>query len=229
MLWMKAWFETRWRLLYALGLPLSALALRVPGGIGSTKDARTTMFAMSFFLVFAAVYLAGAGVRTQSSFQMTKGLHGSTYFTLSLPVSRFRLLAVRTGFGLLEMAGINAVVIALAWSLFPFVRANSTPLDLLEAILAAIVCTTCFYLVSVFAATFLGELWHIWTSLLVVCCAWWAVARLALTPSVDIFRFLGDASPLITHTLPWPAIGISVFVSAILFLAAFKIVQTREY
>lgn len=229
MLWMKAWLETRWRFVYALGLPLAALALWVPGGIGSARGAHTSMFVISFLFIFAAVYLAGAGIRTQSSFQMTKGLHGSTYFTLSLPVSRFRLLAVRVGFGLLEMAGIDAVVIALAWTLFPLVRANSTPLDLLQAIVAAIVCTTCFHLVSVFSATFLGETWQIWASLLVVCSAWWLVTRLALPPSVDVFRFLGDASPLITHHLPWPAMGISLLASAVLFFAALRIVQVREY
>jgi hypothetical protein len=59
--------------------------------------------------------------------------------------------------------------------------------------------------------------------------AWWAVARLSLPASADIFRFMSDGSLLITHRLPWPAMAISLVVSAILFLAALKIVQTREY
>lgn len=32
--------------------------------------------------------LAGAGIKTQSRFQATEELHGSTYFTLATPVSR---------------------------------------------------------------------------------------------------------------------------------------------
>jgi hypothetical protein len=111
MLWMKAWLETRWRLLYALGLPLAMIVLFATKGLASKADAQRMMVEISFFSVFAAVYLAGAGIRTQSAFQMTKGLHGSTYFTLSLPVSRFRLLAVRAGFGLMETTGLNAIVI----------------------------------------------------------------------------------------------------------------------
>jgi hypothetical protein len=46
---------------------------------------------------------------------------------------------------------------------------------------------------------------------------------------VNVFGFLGGASPLVTHTLPWPAMGISLCVSLILFLAALRIVESREY
>jgi hypothetical protein len=65
--------------------------------------------------------------------------------------------------------------------------------------------------------------------MLVIGIAWWIVTRLALPPTVDVFRFMGEASPLFTHRLPWPAMTVSLFASAILFLASLKIVQTREY
>ncbi len=229
MLWMKAWLETKWRFLYALGLPLAMLLLFVLNGIGSTKPGPTMMTAISLSSIFAALYLAGTGVKTQSPFQMTKGLQGSTYYTLSLPVSRLRLLVVRAGCGLLETTGINAIVIGLAWILFPLVRANSTALDLLKTILAAAVCTACIYFVSVCLATFLEDTWHIFGGILFVVVAWWSLSRLSLRPSLNVFRFLGDASPLMTHTLPWPAMGTSLLVSAILFLCALKVVQSREY
>lgn len=229
MLWMKAWLETRWRLLFALGLPLATLVLRATGGLTSPQDADRMMGAMSFFSIFAAVYLAGAGVRTQAAFQRMQGLYGSTYFTLSLPVGRFRLLAVRAGFGLMEITGINVAVIGTAWSLFPLVRANSTPFDLLQLILAAVVCTTCFYFVSVVLSTFLVETWQTFGSLFLIGFAWWVVSRLGLPPSSNVFRFGADASPLVTHTLPWPAMLVSLIASAVLLLTASKIVQTREY
>ncbi len=228
MLWMKAWLETRWRLLYVVVLTLAGLAFR-SAVVRSTEDARGMMAWLSFFSVFAAVYLAGAGVRTQPGFQMTKGLHGSTYFTLSLPVSRFRLVAVRAGCGLLEISGINAIVIGSAWSLVPLVRANSTLWNLFQSILAAIVCTACIYFVSVLLASFLEETWHIFGGFFVVGLAWWGFNRLRLPASASVFRFMGDASPLVTHVLPWTAMGISLILSAVLFLAALKIVQAREY
>ena len=38
-----------------------------------------------------------------------KGLHGSMYFTLGLPVGRFRLFAVRVGVGILETLALTLV------------------------------------------------------------------------------------------------------------------------
>jgi hypothetical protein len=139
------------------------------------------------------------------------------------------LLAIRSGLGFLEVAGINAIVIGLAWGLFPLVRAHSTPFNLLQTILSAILCTVFIYSTAVLLATFLEETWHVFGTLFLVGIAWWSVSRLSLRPSFDVFRFLGDASPLLTHTLPWPAISISLLVSALLFWVALKILQVREY
>jgi len=86
MLWMK-------------GLPLAALALIWASGVPSVEAARNLMVTISFFLIFTPVYLAGTGIKTQSGFQAMQGIHGSMYYTLSLPVSRFRLLGVRAAFG----------------------------------------------------------------------------------------------------------------------------------
>jgi ABC-2 type transport system permease protein len=227
MLWMKAWFETRWRLLYSLALPLAALSLPyvMGSGVHSAKEAQTLLGVMAFFSVFFAVFLAGAGIRTQAPFAAMKGLDGSKYFTLSLPVSRFRLIAVRAGVGFLEFASVIVIVYCTAWILFRPVLGNSTPADLFEFIFAAITCTACFHFVSVLLATFLDDVWQNFASLLVAILAWLAVSRI----SPNGLAFLGTKSPLITHSLPWPAIAISIALSAILFFAALKIVQTREY
>jgi hypothetical protein len=223
---MKARLETRWRLLYAFAIPGVVVAVR---HLTSVEDARRMMGAMEVLLLFGAVFLGGAGIRTQPAFTGTKSLHGSMYYTLSLPVSRFRLLAVRAGAGLLEMAGVILIVISVSWLKFPLMRGTSTPVDLLKLVLAAIVCTACCYFFSVVLATFLDEIWQIWGSVFVIGLSWWAVAQLSLAPSVDIFCFMGEASPLMTHKLPWPAMAVSLIVSAVLFLAALKVVQTREY
>ncbi len=229
MLWMTAWLETRWRLAQIIALVVLALVMgETGGGLGSVEHARNLMGVLTFLSIFAAVNLAGAGINTQSSFRRTRGLHGSMYFTLSMPVSRFRLLAVRSGFGLLETTGINIIMIVSAWSLFSLVRGSSTFFDLLRLILAAIVCTACFYFVSVSMATVLDEIWQLYGSMFVIGTAWWVSSRFA-PPSVNVFHFMGDASPLLTHRLPWPPMGVSLLTSVVLFLAALKIVETREY
>jgi hypothetical protein len=230
MLWMKAWLETRWRLAHVFGLIVLALVMgEEGGGLGSAEHARNLMSVLSVLSIFAAVNLAGAGIRTQSSLRRTRGLHGSTYFTLSLPVSRFRLLAIRAGFGLLETTTINVFMIISAWSLFSLVRGNSTFFDLLQLILSTVVCTACFYFVSVLVATILDDTWQLFGSIFVIGIGWWATSRLALPPLLNVFHFMGDASPLLTHRLPSPAMAISLSASAVLFLAAWKLVETREY
>src|SRR5215468_8504076 len=97
MLWKKGWYETRIRLLFVLAVVVVITIMTMspspppPGaGIGPLVGV-TTIPAM-----LAALLLAGAGVKTQlGGLQRSKGLHGSMYYTLSLPVKRTRLFNVR--------------------------------------------------------------------------------------------------------------------------------------
>ncbi len=231
MLWMKAWLETRWRLLPAVGIPLSALALPyiMGSGASSAKDARGIVGVMAFFVVFNGVYLAGAGIRTQPTLSATKTLSGSMYYTLSLPISRLRMLSVRAGVGLLEFAGVSAVMYSAAWLSLPLAQGGATPFDLLKLILTAIACTACFYFLSVLLATFLEDPGQTFGGMFVSMVVWFVVARIPPPPPFNLLGFSGGASPLITHTLPWPAMIVSLVLSAMLFFAALRIVQTREY
>jgi hypothetical protein len=188
------------------------------------------MIAMiSLISIVFAINLAGDGIRTHPAFRKTRGLHGSLYFTLSLPVSRFRLLLVRAGIGLLESAGVTVTIYSLAWILFPLVRGDSNLGDLLELIFAAIVCSTCFYFVSILLAIFLDDAWQIWGSILLFGAVQGLTVHFHLPAALNLTGFAGDSSPLITHHLPWTAMAISVCVSILLFFAALKVVQTREY
>jgi hypothetical protein len=228
MLGMKAWLETRWRLLFVFAIPLFALAARY-GGLASKEDVRRLLGSLSAFSMFAATFLAGTGIKTQAALRQTKGAHGSLYFTLSLPVSRFRLLVARTSVGLLEFAGFNVVIYGVAWIFFPLVRGDSKPIDLLELILAAIVCCVSFYFMSVLSATVLDDVWQIWGNVLLFAAMQWINSQLHLPASWTLTGFAGDSSPLLTHQLPWTAMAISVCLAGILFSAALKVVQTREY
>ncbi len=91
------------------------------------------------------------------------------------------------------------------------------------------VCSACFYFVSGLVATVLDEMWQVYGSYIVIGIAWWVVNRLSPPPAADVFSFLGNVSPLLTHRLPWPAMTIAVLASGLLFAVSLKIVQTREY
>src|SRR5579872_2003721 len=109
MLWLKGWLETRLRFCFAIAFmaALVGFAHVAPATPPPTPGARlpifgVIMFSNPTFVVMACAFLGGAGIATQPSFQAMKGLHGSILFTLSLPVSRLRLLAVRAFIGWAE-------------------------------------------------------------------------------------------------------------------------------
>ena len=60
--------------------------------------------------IFTAIFLAGSGVNSQTTYGLTSGSHGSMLFTLSLPVSRRRLLFVRAGLGAIQTSVLVAIL-----------------------------------------------------------------------------------------------------------------------
>src|SRR5215469_2744021 len=115
MLLMKGWLETRWRLT-ALCVYLSiAIAIHYRN---QNPDPKSLLVNLWILLTFFVVPLAGAGVKSQSPAGFPEGLVGSTQFTISLPVGRRRLLAMRAGLGMLEAAAVTIIVASLTWTLF---------------------------------------------------------------------------------------------------------------
>jgi hypothetical protein len=105
-------------------------------------------------------------------------------------------------------------------------RGTSTAADLLRLIISALVCTACCYFISVSVATVLDEVWQIYGSFLLIGFSW-ALARFALPSSANVFGYVSGASPLLTHTFPWPAIAVSLSFSVLLFFISLKVVQGR--
>lgn len=227
MLWLKSWLETRFRMLFVVGFLVLVLGSAY-SRVGHSQSAGAGLVrAIGVFWLVPAVMLAGEGIKTQPAFQATKGMHGSVFFTLSLPVSRLRLLAVRATVGLIETSGSIAAGCFALWAMFPAIRESSTPLNFIQYAAAILVCASAFYFLSVFLATFLDDIWRIFSSAAAIVLAGLLSARL---PSpFNVFQAMGEASPLITHTLPWAAMGVSVVFAVIFFLAALKIARVREY
>src|SRR5271163_2025219 len=173
MLWFKAWLETRLRLFLALAMmsgfmilfhSMGAKAVPPPGRKSAAFG--YLVFNVPCFVIFTCMFLAGAGIATQPSFQATKGLHGSTLFTLSLPVSRFRLLAVRAGFGWLEMIGMIGAMCIGMWILLRVMKTPATPQDMFKYAVALIACSSGLYFLAVLLATFLEEQWRVFGNMI---------------------------------------------------------------
>jgi hypothetical protein len=225
MLVMKAWLETRWRLLGGLAFSIFWLAANYRQVTPATAPKMLIM--LGVFLTLGTMILAGSGVKSQSSIGFPEGLIGSTQFTISLPVSRLKLLAVRTVVGMLETLGLVIVMSCLAWSVFPSIRTTATPSDFVKLALTAILFLTVAYGAHTLFTTFMDEPFSS------VCAGWMLTLLLWLLhkigPAVDIVRAFGQASPLITHRLPWTQMATIAGLALVLFLTAIRVVQTREY
>jgi hypothetical protein len=234
MLWYKGWLETRFRLLFALGT-MCFILFSQHSLILTNMKIKTSelLFLVTFYSQILAMMtcamLAGAGINTQPSFQATKGLHGSMLFTLSLPVSRLRLIAVRACIGWLETAGAFAAFVCALWFVSPVLRAKVAPLDLFKYAVTLMICASAIYLLSVLLATFLDDMWRIWGTMIAAGALAWLSNHFSLPASIDFVRAAGKNSSLFTHAMPWGAMAFSLVLSAALFYAALEVAQTREY
>src|ERR1700677_3756942 len=102
MLWSKGWHETRWRVLWCLILFAITLASEYVQGVRNDADVRALLNNLVPLWVFFPLILSGDGVHSPRGMRISRGAHGSAYFTLGLPVSRVRLLAARASLGLVE-------------------------------------------------------------------------------------------------------------------------------
>jgi hypothetical protein len=229
MLWHKGWLETRYKFLFAIfmvGLVqiLGKKLMTTPEG--TVMHIRNTS---PLLVAMICTLLAGAGVATQPSFVTTKGIHGSTLFTLSLPVSRLRLMSVRATLGGLEAISVIGVRCCALWFLSPPLRAAAGLGLMLQYAATLIGCGSAIYSVSVLLGTFLDDQWRVWGTMLVSAGLWWLSAHTWFPVFLDLFRGMGEGSPLIAHTVPWNAILFSMFLSAVLFSAALRVLRAREY
>jgi hypothetical protein len=229
MLWLKAWLEVRYRLVFSLIVLMAPLVGLYVNGASSPDAGRGVIGLMGLEWMFCSVFLAGAGIRTQSPLQGTKGLHGSTHFTLALPVTRLRLITVRASLGVIAMAGMILVSGGAAWALFPMLRAHATALDLARWLFAAGCCVNVFHAISIFAATMFDEFWHVWATVSSIGLLKWLSSRFPPPPPFDLFRAIADGPSLVRHAMPWPAIALSFLIAGSVFAAAVKVAQEREY
>jgi hypothetical protein len=235
MLWLKGWLETRFRLLFMLAF--TALPLYSMHSAGAHASARSVSglaaglasHVIPLFTVMICAFLGGAGIATQAPFKASKGLHGSTLFTLSMPVSRLRLLAVRAGIGWLETAAVIGVLCCEMWLAVPLLRGVVTPMEMVGQVGTLIACSSIIYFLSVLLGTVLDDQWRLWGTVIGSAGIWLLCTKFPVPDFANIVDGIGERSPAVAHTLPWNAMAFSLGLSAILFFAALKIAQRREY
>jgi len=239
MLWYKFWLDTRWRFLIGLVLLAGSafsIVLAYPrvmqllplvpqadtgGEIGRrirevallSREYRGYVWAQWFrqqptqLGTLFAVLLGTGGLVSPSG--------GGALFTLSLPISRERLVAVRAAAGLVELLTI-AVVSSLV---FPMV---SPAVGQTYGVGSALVHALCWFAAgSVFfslALLFSTVFSDIWRPLLLACTVAFALAMSEfvfrdLAP-YGLFRVMSAESYFRTGSLPWAGVAASAAISA---------------
>ena len=150
-------------------------------------------------------------------------------FTVSLPVSRLRLIAVRAAIGWVEAACLVGLLCACIWHLSAAVRLIATPMEMVEQAAVLIVCSSVAYFLSVVLATFLEDQWRIWGTMIAVAAMFWLSVKFSLPAAVDLIKAMGANSPLVAHSMPWGAMGFAAGLSVVLFAAAVTVARMREY
>lgn len=253
MLWYKAWLETRWRFLIGLVLmscfsalvtltyPLTkdmqvavpdlgervnamvreamALVSTYPGYVWSQWFAKNLVNTWVFF----AVLLGVGGVVTEAT-------RGSALWTLSLPVTRRRLLGVRASVGALELLALSVGPSLLVPALSPLVG-KSYPLgDTLVYSLTAFTGGLVFYGLSVLLSTIFADQIKpiiIGVGVLVALGALSLVSDKLATYSV--FNVMSAQTYFMTGALPWAGLAASLSLAAVTFFAALRVLERRDF
>ena len=205
MLWYKGWLETRFRLLFVLVCRGFYVRCPVVRGQRLTSGAVSSAAGIAVWLI--CVFLAAAGIATQQSLQAAKGLHGSTLFTLTLPVSRFRLLAVRASLGWLEMTGgigvdlLSVVVFVSGDQRQDHTAGNGRVCSRAHRLWVGLLLH--HGVAGHFSGRSLARVgqFHLLWRCLVAC------VQDSAPASVNIFLAMGDGSPVLAHTMPWRAMA----------------------
>jgi hypothetical protein len=176
--------------------------------------------------IVAANFLAGSGVNSQTTYAATSGFHGSMLFTLSLPVSRRRLLLVRAGLGALQTSVLVAVMAGYTLLQRP---GGASALQAIEYIARAIACTMAVYALSVLMACVLDEMWQFYAA----CFCWIGFyllqSRFAAISWISPLRGMSLISYPLAAPMPWAPILASLALAGVFLWASVVVLHRKEY
>jgi hypothetical protein len=235
MLWFKAWLETRWRFGLIVGMILLAwlaplwlrsFHLRLPPGVAASRIWLGVHLGSLIIYVYSAIFLAGSGINSQTTYGATSGFHGSMLFTLSLPVSRRRLLFVRAGLGAIQTSVLVAIMVGYTLLQRP---ESTSALQALVFLTRSIVCTMAIYASSVLLACLLDEMWQIMAGFM----CWIAVLALGFkfnaVSRISPLRGMSLISYPIAAPMPWTPLAASLVFAGVLLCASVLVLQRKEF
>jgi len=255
MLWYKSWLETRWRFLIGLALLMFSAATtvitypqvvkllplaprldlggeigrRVAESIELARDYRGYVWSQWFRQNMAqswtlfAVMLGTGGLLAQAS-------GGGALFTLSLPASRNRLLAVRGATALFELLVLALLPSLLIPLLSPGIAQGYGVGDALVHGLCAYVAGAIFFSLAFLLSTVFADVWRpaliaIGVATVLSLCEQFLREAWPL----GLFRVMSAEAYFRGGGVPWLGLGVCLLVSASLLYAASRNIARQDF
>jgi hypothetical protein len=255
MLWYKSFLDTRWRFLIgfvlvvfsAVGavfayprvvqlMPLAStiqvsgeLGRRIKEGVELMRDYRGYVWSqwlrqsLTNLVTIFAVLLGSGGLLSQASGR-------GTLFTLSLPVSRYRLLAVRAAIGLAELFLLAVVPPLVLVAFSPAIGKSYGVADALAHGVCLFVAGGVFFSLTFLMSTVFHDVWRpaliacVVAAVLVVCEPFIpAVSR------YSVFRVMTGEDYFYTRHVPWLGLIASTVASAVMLFGAARNTARQDF
>jgi len=253
MVWQQAFFETRWRFLIGLVLlPISAMFVALSyaqvtalaQSVTATPDtalgreiATAMEMAKRYDSYVWSQWFQQNGAQLGSLFAAIIGTGGllsqsaaARLFTLSLPVSREKLLAARAAAGLGQVLALTFVPALVIVTVSPVIGRSFHVLDALAYALCAFVgCAVIFSLAFLFSSMFA----NVWAPVLLALCAGAALRMLDMITGglggFSLLQMVHGESYFYGHGLPWLMLLISAGVSLALLYAGTRLIARQDF
>jgi hypothetical protein len=237
MLWQHAFLETRWRFLIgmvvmpvsaafvALGYPqvaaVSQSVTPAPDTMLGREIAEAIEMAKSFDSYVWSQWFRQNGAQLGAFFAVIIGTGGllsqtaaARLFTLSLPVSRERLLSARAGTGLGQVLALAVVPALVIVAVSPIAAHRFPLLDALVYALCAFAGFAVFFSLAFFLSSLFG---NVWASAATAMCGGLALSMLGGViggADFSLLSMMHGESYFRGHGLPWPMLLGSTGLSA---------------
>jgi hypothetical protein len=252
MLWYKSWLETRWRFFIGLALfVLSAggivmvypqvmkllsttteldtsgpLGQRIKEGVELARDYRGYVWSQWMrqnlvqMATLFAIILGSGGPYAQRS----------ELFTLSLPLSRQRLVGVRAIAGLAELLVMLVAASLVLPLMSPGVGQTYSVSSTLVHALCAFVASAVFFSLATLLSTSFSDIWR---PLLIACAAavvlWFADQVLRDWSPYSIFTLMNGEKYFRSGHIPWIGLVVAASLSAVMLYGAVVNIERRDF
>ncbi|MHB1327838.1 MAG: hypothetical protein ACYC2K_06510 [Gemmatimonadales bacterium] len=217
-MWRKAWIETRWWIVLMLVLNIGIASLLLDSPAEAWRGILDG--AVPLEAVINAIMVAGTGLGTRTSYRPLVAIDPSMLFTLSLPITRRRLVLTRVAVGLIGMTVLVGLTL-LAFRLFaPGVREVTSVAAYFGFGLALwSVGAVAFGLSTLFSA-WLDQLWRVYATMGVM------FALLFGLPQARIWSPMLSGEPL--GAPDFAGVAVAMLLAGLLIEAAVRSVERRD-